>query len=85
MFEGQSPEIDYPCRWSYRIIGTCADSIRSLVVTVAGDDAHDLEPSRASSSGKYVSFKLTLLVRDEAHRHEIFHALAVHETVRHVL
>lgn len=85
MFEGQSPEIEYPCRWSYRIVGTCADSIRARVVEVAGEIEFELEPSKASSSGKYVSFQLTLLVRDETHRHEVFHALAADESVRFVL
>ena len=85
MSAGQSPEIEYPCRWSYRIVGTCADTIRALVLDVAGDAEHELRPSRASSSGKYVSFHLEVLVRDELHRHDVFHALAAHETIRYVL
>ena len=85
MFENQRPEIEYPCHWSYRIVGTCADTIRALVVTVAGDAEHALEPSNRSSTGKYVSFKLTLFVRDEAHRHEVFHTLSADDSVRHVL
>lgn len=85
MFENQRPEIEYPCHWSYRIVGTSADSIRALVITVASESEHKLEPSNVSSGGKYVSFKLTLLVRDEAHRHEVFRTLAADDSVRHVL
>jgi putative lipoic acid-binding regulatory protein len=85
MFEGQSPEIAYPCRWSYRIVGTSADAIRALVARLAGNALHELAPSRESASGKYVSFRFSMIVRDEAHRHEIFHALAAHETIRYVL
>jgi putative lipoic acid-binding regulatory protein len=85
MFENQRPEIEYPCHWSYRIVGTCTDSIRALVVIVAGESEHALEPSNVSSTGKYVSFKLTLLVRDEAHRHEVFQMLAADDSVRQVL
>jgi len=85
MFEGRRPEIVYPCRWSYRIVGTSAAAIRALVAEVAGNAAHALEPSRASASGRYVSFHLTLHVRDEDHRLEVFHALAAHASVRYVL
>ena len=85
MFEGQSPEIAYPCRWTYRIVGTSAEDIRALVTRLAGNALHELAPSRASASGKYVSFRFTLIVRDEAHRYEIFHALSADETIRYVL
>ncbi|MDJ0523622.1 MAG: DUF493 domain-containing protein [Planctomycetota bacterium] len=85
MFEGQSPEIEYPCDWSYRIVGTSEERIRALVARLAGDSRHELKPSRASSSGRYVSFHLTLLVRDEEHRVSTFHALAADESVRYVL
>jgi putative lipoic acid-binding regulatory protein len=83
--DGQRPEIEYPCEWSYRVIGTAEAAIRALVAEIAGDAAHALETSNVSSQGTYVSVRLTVLVVDEDHRLAIFHSLRDAECVKMVL
>lgn len=79
------PEIDYPCHWGYRVIGTSAEAIRAAIDEVVGDHDHDVEHSRTSAQGNYVSFRLQVLVRDEAHRVGIYQALKDYACVRIVL
>jgi len=79
------PEISYPCRWGYRVIGTGHEPIRAAIDEVVGDHDHTLEVGNASASGKYVSFHLEVLVHDEAHRLGIYEALCEFASVKIVL
>ena len=79
------PEIQYPCEWGFRIIGTHEKLIRQLVATVVGDRPHKIEPSHTSATGRYVSMSLHVEVKGEDDRKEIHHALMADETVKMVL
>jgi len=83
-FDGCSPEIDYPCRWKYQIVGTSEEAIRSHVAALLGSLEHDLVFARHSSGGKYVSLHLTLIVSDETQRLAIGEQLAAHDAIRMV-
>ena len=78
------PHIEYPCAWSYRLIGASEASLREAVRDVLGAPAA-LTQGRASGRGRYVSATLTVQVRDEPHRLAVFEALAAHEAVVYVL
>lgn len=84
-FEGRKPEIDYPCVWSYRILGTDEVQMRIAVLEVVGDLEHSVTTGLESSQGRYRSLQVELVVRDEAHRLSIFEALKTHPDVRFVL
>lgn len=79
------PEITYPTRWTYRIVGTDPLSIRSRVAVIAGERAYDLEPSKESSKGNFVSLVLEIQVSDEADRDAIFAALKSDPAIKLVL
>jgi len=89
----KKPNIEYPCPWDYKIIGTCEDSLRDAVQTCLGqalDEAtgereFELGTSRTSNGGKYVSLSLNLMVMDEAERNGIFTSLANHPQIRIVI
>jgi len=80
-----SPEIRYPCRWEYKIIGACPEEVRAAVAEVIGDAQHSLSVSNTSSGGKYVSLRLRVTVRDGEHRRSIYDDLAAHQHVKMVL
>ncbi len=82
---GRGPDIEYPTRWGYRIVGTSAVALRALVQEILGEHPHTLTASRTSRSGRYVSYHLTLVVRDEAHRLEVYTRLRAAETILRVL
>ncbi len=87
------PEIEYPCPWDYKIIGTCEDAMRSAVQLcldksldrATGDREFELGTSRTSNGGKYVSLRLNLMVMDETERNGIFTSLAGHPEIRIVI
>jgi len=87
------PEIEYPCPWDFKIIGTDEDALRVAVadclkraLSVApGQREFELSASRSSVGGKYVSLRLNLMVMDEAERNGVFHSLAEHAEIRMVL
>ena len=77
--------IDYPCRWEYRLIGLSEGGIRRAVSeTVSGGD-HTLRKSNRSSGGKYCSMVLELTVTSEEHRLELFGRLKDHREIVYLL
>ena len=56
--------------------------LRAAIVGIVGGTAHTLVHVQTSASGRYQTLQLDLVVRDEAHRLEIFEALARHPSVR---
>ena len=88
MILNNSPDkaaIEYPCSWSFKVIGLDAEALRKAVAVVLGDQQYLLTHSRSSSSGKYQSLHLETVVDSEERRNGIFNALQNHAAVRMVL
>ncbi|MCY3004115.1 MAG: DUF493 domain-containing protein [Planctomycetota bacterium] len=83
--DGRRPEIDYPCLWTYRIIGWDEPRIRAAVAELIGELEYKLVLARESSTGKYRTLQLEITVRDEEHRHSLFARIAKHPDVRFVI
>jgi len=81
----QRPEILYPCRWEYKVIGTHREHLEAAIAAIMQDQEYSLDFSHASSTGKYCSFLLTTTVEDEEQRNAIFAALEKHSDIRMVL
>lgn len=81
----QTPEITYPCRWKYQVVGTSEEEVRAHVASVVGGEEHELVRARESAGGKYVSLHLTVVVGSEAKRLAIGERLAEHDAVRIVI
>ena len=78
------PQIDYPCEWSYRIIG---DDIKKMVGAV--EDAvkgleYDLQASNISNKGNYFSISLKVFVDNEVVRDLVYEKLKNHKNVKMV-
>jgi len=86
-------EIEYPCPWDFKIIGTSEAAMRAAVQAcldkslsrASGEREFELGTSRTSNGGKYVSLRLNLMVMDEAERNGIFSSLAGHPEIRIVI
>ncbi|MBM3888918.1 MAG: DUF493 domain-containing protein, partial [Verrucomicrobia bacterium] len=59
--------------------------LRAAVAVIVKDIEHTVADSNRSPGRKYCSVALTVLVRDEAHRDQIFVALRGHHDVIMVL
>lgn len=80
-----SPEIHYPCRWSYKLIGRSETGLRAAVALVLGQQDYRLDRSNRSATGRYCSLALSIVVRDERERRWIGQTLHEHDDVTMVL
>lgn len=78
-------ELDYPCKWTYKVIGSIQEDLRQAVLDVMGDLEHTLSFSNNSKTGRYLSLKLELVVQDEAQRLSIYESLSQHDAIKIVL
>jgi putative lipoic acid-binding regulatory protein len=78
------PGIEYPCRWTFKVIGRDPEAVRAVVQaclplclsgSLSGREPQ-LETGRSSSSGAYVTLSLTVMVQDEGERNCVFSTLA---------
>jgi putative lipoic acid-binding regulatory protein len=83
--DGKKPLIEYPCSWTYQVIGLDEQALRQAAAEVLGDVQHTLRSGNTSKGGKYLSLGLVVQVRDEGQRLRIFELLSAHSAVRFVL
>ena len=81
----KKPEINYPCLWQYKVIGTDIDELISSIKSIIGDIDHTLNESKKSSKGKYLSVNLELEVDSEKMRNSIFGKLQRHSSIKMVI
>ena len=78
-------ELEYPCSWSYKLIGHEKEAIQKAIHDVIIEREHTLEHSNNSKTGKYVSMNLDLVIQNEDERNFIFEALKKHQNIKMVL
>ncbi len=64
----QKPQIEYPCEWAYKVIGSDVNRILIAIEHAAMGLAYEVTPSNVSSNGKYFSLNFKLEVPNEAVR-----------------
>jgi putative lipoic acid-binding regulatory protein len=77
--------IDFPCEWTYTVIGLEKNLIISAIKSIVGERPHLITESKSSKTGKYVSLHLQMTV---LHREEFdgFYALlGKHEAIKMVM
>ena len=82
---GRKPEMDYPCQWGYKVIGTEDAGLRSAITEIVQDIPHSVTPSNRSISGKYICLNVEILVLNEDQRLTIYEGLRRHPAVKIVL
>ncbi len=79
------PQIQYPCLWSYKVIGADPDLVKENIEIVLKHYEVAYHEAKQSRTGKYTSFHLSVQVQDEAERNTIFDKLKNIPTVKVVL
>jgi len=77
--------LDYPCAWTYKIIGTTHDEMQSAVSEIIQDQTCKISMSRQSENARYVSLNIEVIVESESHRTAIYEALRAHRAIKVVL
>lgn len=78
-------ELEYPCQWLYKLIGTDETSLRQAVLEVVDVEGVIIELSNTSSGGNYVSINVEVRVCNDSERTGLYEALRTHRSVRMVL
>lgn len=79
------PQINYPCEWSYTIIGAEERSLREAADQALSGKAFSIALSKKSKGGKYVSMNITTQVASEEERNGIFKKLCGQTAVKIVI
>lgn len=79
------PEIEYPCEWSYRVIGNDVDKILKAIDEASSGLEYDVIPSNISKNGNYFSLKFKVEVPSEVIRDLIYQKLDKNNDIRIVL
>ena len=82
---GETPQINYPCNWSFTVIGDNPQEMETSVRRIVEKYNYSLEVSNVSKKGKYFSFKLVVETPSEDARLEIYHSLEKSDSVKIVL
>lgn len=78
-------QIQYPCRWLYKVIGFDPERLHQALLDIASGDSCDISSSSSSRTGKYHCLNLEVTVQSEAERNSIYKALKAHSQVKLVL
>lgn len=79
------PEIQYPCEWEFTVIGAKEPMMRDAVAVVFFCKEYNVEFSKKSKAGKYVSLCVKVKVNSEDERHELCALLAKQPAIKMVL
>ena len=83
--EKQNLQLEYPCSWTYKIIGMDPDEMKCAVYEIIRDRQCRISPSRQSETAKYFSLSVELTVESESHRTNLYEALKAHRAIKLVL
>jgi len=81
----QRPDIEYPTRWQYKIIGSDVEEMLLAVAeSIKGLD-YEVSPSNVSKNEKYFSLNVSVVIPSEVVRDIIFQNLAKHPAIKIVI
>jgi putative lipoic acid-binding regulatory protein len=83
--DSEQLNIEYPCKWQYKIIGKSVEDMISAVEDIVVDLEYDITPSNISSNEKYYSLNLQVMVPSEIIRNIIYQKLTQQEAIKFVL
>ena len=79
------PEIDYPTRWSYKVVCESLEALRADVTALMAGRDHTFEASRRSRTGRFVSVRIETTVTGHDDRRGLAASLQALPGVRFVL
>jgi putative lipoic acid-binding regulatory protein len=78
-------EISYPTKWEYKVICLDISSIKDNIYSILSHRKFDIHISQQSSSKKYISFNVNVLVTSDDDRVNILELLKKQNNVKFVL
>lgn len=81
----ERPEIEYPCKWVYKVIGEDCSLIKEVIIAACSPLEVKVSYSQSSSKGKYHSFNAELEVPHEEARLNIYEILKASPAIKIIL
>jgi len=81
----EKPEINYPCEWGFKLIGTDQKKLEQCIGEIMGDRAHSCTKGNVSNKGKFLSMNTKCEVASEEERNALFKAFSDHDDVKMVI
>jgi len=81
----RKPDINYPCSWEYKVIGTDQEKLEEIIIAACAPLLPTIVLSNVSSSGRYFSLEATLEVDSEETRLTIFERIRNNPEVKMVI
>lgn len=78
-------KLEYPCTWTYKIIGVNQDEMKAAVLGIIQDRVCSVTLSRSSENAKYHCLNVEVTVESESHRQIIYDSLKTHRAIKIVL
>jgi uncharacterized protein len=75
------PIIDYPCSWTYKVIGRDLGALQEAIAEVVGETAHTVAFSRSSRGGAYQCLNVTITVETESARLDFYQRFCRHPAI----
>ncbi len=79
------PEINYPCIWEYRVIGTDRQRLTEIVLSACEPAVPTIRDGNRSSQGRYCSVNATVEVSSEDMRLAIFARISNNPEIKLVI
>lgn len=81
----ERPEINYPCDWGYKLIGTDRAKLEACVFDIMAHRDYKCHMGNVSRNGKFVSMNASCEVASQEERDELFKAFQDHADVKMVI
>lgn len=81
----EQPQLDYPCSWSYTVIGEDEEQLRAIIADTCAPAIVAISLSQRSAGGRYLSLHASLIVDSAATRLAIYQSLQTHPAIKIVL
>ena len=81
----EKPNIEYPCEWGYKIIGTDNNKLEAVIFEVMGSRSYKTKGRNSSSKGKFHALSTACQVESQEDRDTLFKAFQDHKDVKMVI
>ncbi|MEO1953254.1 MAG: DUF493 domain-containing protein [Campylobacterales bacterium] len=81
----QKPQIEYPTRWGFKLIGKDKDRLKKCIAEILQEKEHICNIGNTSKNGKFHSYNASCIVENQAERDKIFKCFQEHPDVKMVI
>ena len=81
----EKPQIEYPTRWGFKIIGRDKEKLQACIKEVMGEKEHLCSIGNSSKTGKFTTYNASCIVEDQEERDKLFKCFQDHDDVEMVI